>query len=115
MKNRRPGDARAAVSGPCGLSRSFAPDLHRPPGGHKAAVRKVEAIKALRQLRHLRNAYLPCQPYLPYLTRPLMAFPMSAGLFTTWTPAAVNAAIFSAAVPLPPAMMAPAWPMRRPG
>ena len=40
---------------------------------------------------------------------------MSAGLLTTVTPAAVNAAIFSAAVPLPPAMIAPAWPMRRPG
>ena len=40
---------------------------------------------------------------------------MSAGLLTTRTPAAVSAAIFSAAVPLPPAMIAPAWPMRRPG
>ena len=40
---------------------------------------------------------------------------MSAGLFTTLTPAAVSAAIFSAAVPLPPAMIAPAWPIRRPG
>src|SRR5919201_4362671 len=41
--------------------------------------------------------------------------PMSAGLFTTVTPASCNAFIFSAAVPLPPAMIAPAWPMRRPG
>ena len=52
------------------------------------------------------------------LTRASASFtaaPMSAGLFTTWTPAAVSAAIFSAAVPLPPAMMAPAWPIRRPG
>ena len=40
---------------------------------------------------------------------------MSAGLFTTCTPALVSASIFSAAVPCPPAMMAPAWPMRRPG
>jgi TolB-like protein/Tfp pilus assembly protein PilF len=45
----------------------------------------------------------------------LMALPMSAGLLTTFTPAAVSAAIFSAAVPFPPAMIAPAWPMRRPG
>ena len=36
------------------------------------------------------------------------AWPMSAGLFTTRTPASVSAAIFSAAVPLPPAMIAPA-------
>ena len=33
----------------------------------------------------------------------------------TGTPAASNAAIFSAAVPLPPEMIAPAWPMRLPG
>ena len=32
---------------------------------------------------------------------------MSAGLLTTWTPASASAAIFSAAVPLPPAMIAP--------
>src|SRR5207237_1122533 len=30
-------------------------------------------------------------------------------------PASERAAIFSAAVPFPPAMIAPAWPMRRPG
>src|SRR6266850_892248 len=41
--------------------------------------------------------------------------PMSAGLLTSVAPAASSAFIFSAAVPLPPAMMAPAWPMRRPG
>src|SRR5262245_800971 len=41
--------------------------------------------------------------------------PMSAGLRTSAAPAAPSAFIFSAAVPLPPAMMAPAWPMRRPG
>src|SRR5262245_37897323 len=41
--------------------------------------------------------------------------PMSAGLFTTWTPAAVSACIFSAAVPWPPAMIAPACPILRPG
>src|SRR5437762_13932163 len=41
--------------------------------------------------------------------------PMSTGLLTTVTPASWRAFIFSAAVPLPPAMMAPAWPMRRPG
>ena len=40
---------------------------------------------------------------------------MSAGDLTTWIPAAFMAFIFSSAVPLPPAMMAPACPMRRPG
>lgn len=41
--------------------------------------------------------------------------PMSARLRTVVTPASCSAANFSAAVPLPPAMMAPAWPMRLPG
>src|SRR6267378_998944 len=41
--------------------------------------------------------------------------PISAGLVTTVTPASWRAFIFSAAVPLPPAMIAPACPMRRPG
>ena len=41
--------------------------------------------------------------------------PMSAGVTATWIPAAVSASIFSLAVPLPPEMIAPAWPMRRPG
>src|SRR5262249_18445597 len=45
----------------------------------------------------------------------IIAAPISAGDFTTWMPASSSAFIFSAAVPLPPAMMAPAWPMRRPG
>ena len=44
-----------------------------------------------------------------------MAVPMSAGLSATSMPAASRAAIFSAAVPLPPEMIAPAWPMRLPG
>jgi hypothetical protein len=38
-----------------------------------------------------------------------------AGEATTVTPAARRAAILSLALPLPPEMMAPAWPMRRPG
>src|SRR6185503_11490017 len=56
-------------------------------------------------------------PWIPYFlprTRATVA-PMSAGLLTVVMPAASIAFIFSAAVPLPPAMMAPAWPMRRPG
>ena len=40
---------------------------------------------------------------------------MSAGLSATTMPAARSASFFSAAVPFPPAMIAPAWPMRRPG
>ena len=53
-------------------------------------------------------------PYLRRLMARCMAAPMSAGLWATSMPAASRAAIFSAAVPLPPAMIAPAWPIRLP-
>src|SRR5439155_24462053 len=43
-----------------------------------------------------------------------MVAPSSAGLGAMRTPAARNASIFSAAVPRPPAMIAPAWPIRFP-
>src|SRR5690606_17474493 len=43
------------------------------------------------------------------------ALPRSAGLLTVRTPARSSASYLSAAVPLPPATMAPAWPMRLPG
>mmetsp|Transcript_30637 Transcript_30637/g.85814 ORF Transcript_30637/g.85814 Transcript_30637/m.85814 type:complete len:208 (+) Transcript_30637:141-764(+) len=41
--------------------------------------------------------------------------PISAGDSTTWMPAARRALILSSAPPFPPEMMAPAWPIRRPG
>lgn len=44
-----------------------------------------------------------------------MVTPICAGLGVTVTPAACSASILSDAFPLPPLMMAPAWPMRRPG
>ena len=44
-----------------------------------------------------------------------MAEPSSAGECTVVTPAASRAANLSAAEPLPPAITAPAWPMRLPG
>jgi hypothetical protein len=44
-----------------------------------------------------------------------MVEPSSAGDFTVRTPAASKAAYLSAAVPLPPATIAPACPMRLPG
>jgi hypothetical protein len=43
------------------------------------------------------------------------AAPICAGDLTTATPAASSAEILSVAVPLPPEMIAPAWPIRRPG
>ena len=53
---------------------------------------------------------LPYQPVTSWRVTP-----MSARLFTVATPAASNDANFSSAVPLPPAMIAPACPMRFPG
>src|SRR3546814_3131506 len=44
-----------------------------------------------------------------------MVLPRLAGESATVIPAERIAAILSAAVPLPPEMMAPAWPIRRPG
>src|SRR5215470_2300398 len=44
-----------------------------------------------------------------------IAAPIFAGDFATEIPAASRALIFSAAVPLPPAIIAPACPMRLPG
>src|SRR5690606_10177279 len=41
--------------------------------------------------------------------------PSAAGLGETRIPADFIASIFESAPPLPPEMMAPAWPMRRPG
>src|SRR5690606_4876487 len=45
----------------------------------------------------------------------LTVSPMAAGLSMVVMPASRMALSFSSAVPLPPEMMAPAWPMRRPG
>jgi len=44
-----------------------------------------------------------------------MAVPIWAGDFTTVTPAASKALILSVAVPFPPEMIAPAWPILLPG
>src|ERR1043166_526284 len=47
--------------------------------------------------------------------RSASVFPIRAGEGDTLIPADSIAAIFDSASPLPPEMMAPAWPMRRPG
>lgn len=41
--------------------------------------------------------------------------PSCAGEGVTWTPASFNAATLSSARPFPPEIIAPAWPIRRPG
>src|SRR3984893_8745164 len=53
--------------------------------------------------------------YAPARRRSASVLPSRAGDGDTVIPAASIAAIFDSASPLPPAMIAPAWPMRRPG
>ncbi len=50
-----------------------------------------------------------------FRTTSTMASPASVGLRATVTPAAARASILAWAVPLDPEMMAPAWPIFRPG
>src|SRR4030067_1094513 len=50
-----------------------------------------------------------------YFNTARMRAPISVGEGTVCTPAAARAWNFSSAVPLPPEITAPAWPMRRPG
>jgi hypothetical protein len=65
--------------------------LHRPVPGLRSTRTGRQRIRAARVL------------------------PISAGVDATAMPASLSAAILSAAAPLPPEMIAPAWPMRLPG
>lgn len=75
---------------------------------HKKATAKVA--------NHVENGHLsvPSGTASFYFIIAFSASPISARLRTVFTPAASSAANFSSAVPLPPAMMAPAWPIRLP-
>src|SRR6267154_1756119 len=55
------------------------------------------------------------QPLPPPLSTLESVVPSAAGLSATAMSADFMASTLSSALPLPPAMMAPAWPMRRPG
>ena len=60
----------------------------------------------------------PTPPGEPYARRAIArtsAAPMSAGLSAISIPASARAPSFASAVPLPPEMIAPAWPIRLPG
>ena len=59
---------------------------------------------------HYRSLDMPTY----FFKRAAIALPRSAGDFTVVTPAFSSAANLAAAVPLPPEMIAPAWPMRLP-
>src|SRR5579862_1374796 len=79
---------------------------HGEDAAESALAHGVRLHDAERPFRHLASplSFSTC----------CMVTPSSAGLGATVTPARRNASIFSAAVPFPPAMMAPACPMRLP-
>src|SRR5882672_490146 len=54
-------------------------------------------------------------PQRRYFSTDLSSLPISAGFFVVLIPHSSITASFSCAVPFPPEMMAPAWPMRFPG
>src|SRR5256712_2464429 len=84
--------------------------------GHEAALLDHGEDAAEDALAHgvgLHDAEGALGHLLPFRTACMVA-PSSAGLGASATPARRNASIFSAAVPFPPAMIAPAWPMRLP-
>src|SRR5207247_9349933 len=74
-----------------------------------------DAVRPLAPLARARWAALGLRAARPRPRRRASASPISAGISegmrATGTPAAWNAAIFPAAVPLPPEMIAPAWAM----
>src|SRR2546430_4169020 len=78
--------------------------LGQPLGGffHRAGAEADQNVLRLQDVAQLHS-------------RSFRRATTSAGRFMTAMPARANAAILSAAVPLDPAMMAPACPMRRPG
>src|SRR5213078_1501914 len=84
--------------------------------GHEAALLDHGEDAAEDALAHgvgLHDAEGALGHLFPFRTA-CIAAPSSAGLGASVTPARRKASIFSAAVPFPPAMIAPAWPMRLP-
>ena len=77
---------------------------HRPSGG---GIRRREAGRRGRGVR--------CDDQARFLTMSTIASPAAVGLRATVTPASARASILACAVPLDPEMMAPAWPILRPG
>ncbi len=111
-----------ANTSPCRVCRGLSPPSHQR--GHHSqagcacaqrAMPGAQTTKATRgwplfgEASDKREAYLIAQPVSSD-----KALPMSASERTVLTPASSRAANFSSAVPLPPEMIAPAWPMRLP-
>ena len=77
-----------------------------------------EIHAAQKEKRHSTFSNQPLAFFPPLATCLYIIFrsvsAISDGVAATPMPAFRKAAIFAAAVPLPPLMMAPAWPIRRP-
>jgi hypothetical protein len=110
-------DGAGTVRGPSRSStRSTKRAALRPragPGQQRGAgVAEVERAGGRGREAPADRALRGCPPGASPPARPSA---MSVGVGAMTTPAASSAAILSAAVPWPPLMMAPAWPIRLPG
>src|SRR6266581_2377326 len=95
---------------PCGSFRSGT--------ARRATAQPVQSIRqpTKQPLQHAQPATAsPASRAGAYFSADFRSFPISAGFFVTLMPHSSMTASFSCAVPLPPEMMAPAWPMRFPG
>src|SRR4029077_5048207 len=117
--------ALAALSGPTtarccttGTSRPTPPELRHPEQVGSGSIKQVRLAPTYLNQR-LIHASSPSARGDQALVQPFstltMVLPRLAGDSATVIPAAFIASILSSAPPLPPAMMAPAWPIRRPG
>ncbi len=106
---------------PDNLRRPVLGPLRSPAGASSLATKSTASIstpettKATRRWPLFGEASAKREAYL--IAQPVSsdnALPMSASERTVLTPASSRAANFSSAVPLPPEMIAPAWPMRLP-
>ena len=88
--------------------------LHFPS---KTAIQSARNDKGHPEVAFVAGTKRSAEAYF-FISQPVSsarALPMSASERTVFTPASCSAANFSSAVPLPPEMIAPAWPMRLPG
>src|SRR6266478_6987670 len=77
----------------------------------RARVRSTDKIESSKDF----DAPAARRQHYDYFNADATVEPRSAGVSTQRIPAAAMAAYLSLAVPWPPLMMAPAWPIRRPG
>src|SRR4029078_3738671 len=68
-----------------------------------------------RGVRQRRDHRIPAYERVYFFRTDFSVLPTSAGLRVTLMPHSSMTESFSCAVPLPPEMIAPAWPMRLPG